>query len=80
MEGHLPTSQAVPQNATSGLSENAVATPQTGKPGDVNGPVTTPQVERGVNGLGVGGTSSLPLQGQVPAYVTSCSSRSWHHS
>ena len=68
MEGHVPNSQSVPQKAASGLSENAgpTPTPNVGRPGVVNGPAAIPHVVRGLNGSGVGGTSSLPLQGQVP--------------
>jgi hypothetical protein len=64
MEGHIPTTQPIPKEAVTGLSRDAAPTPYVGKPGDVNGRTTTPQVEGGVNGGG--GNSSLPSQSQVP--------------
>jgi hypothetical protein len=67
MEANVPPSKSLPQGPTTGPSENAGPTPIIGKPGDVNGPATIPHLERGVNGYGAGGTSSLPLQGQPPA-------------
>ena len=64
MEGNLPSPKSFPQGNTTGPSENAGPTPNIGRP-EVNGLAAMPHVERGINGSGVGGTSSLPLQGQV---------------
>ena len=70
MEGHVPTSLSAHREATTAPSENAGPTPiptlNVGRPGDVNGPATTPQTQPGVKWYSIGGTSSLPLQGQVP--------------
>jgi len=66
MEGQVSNAQPTPKEVTTGQSGNAVPTPQVGKPVDVNGPATIPQVERGVNGFGSVGTSSLPSQSQLP--------------
>jgi hypothetical protein len=66
MEGHVPTTQPIPKELTTGLPQNAAPAPNVGRPGDINGPAAMPHVERGINGRGVGGTSSLPPQGQVP--------------
>jgi hypothetical protein len=66
MEANVPPSKSLPQGTTTGPSESAGFTPNIGRPGDVNGLAAMPHVERGINGSGVGGTSSLPPQGQVP--------------
>ena len=66
MEGQVSTPQLAPKEVTTGQPGNAVPTPPVGKPGELNGPAITPQGERGVNGYGRGGNSSLPSQSPLP--------------
>lgn len=66
MEGQAPSAQPTPKVVTTGQPGDAVPTPQVGKPGDINGPANTLPVERGINGYGGVGNSSLSSQSQLP--------------